>query len=131
MFGVNHPEKLIKSTPGPTSNINSGSFGEKLALEVLKGNGFRIIERNFRSRLGEIDIVAEKDKALYFVEVKTRWSLKYGRAVEAVTPKKVAKFKKIGQFYAKLHPGFPQKLRLAVVAIEFSGDKISKRLILI
>lgn len=49
-----------------------GKKGEDIALVYLQGNGYKIIECNFRTRLGEVDIIAEKDDVIYFVEVKTR-----------------------------------------------------------
>lgn len=95
-----------------------GQLGEEYALKLLEKNGYEILEKNFRSKFGEIDIVAKREDTLIFVEVKTRWSKKYGAPEEAVTPRKLARIKRVGEFYALIHPSLPRKMRVDVVAIE-------------
>ena len=56
-----------------------GESGEEYALTLLKNNGYQIIQRNFRSKIGEIDIIALQSGNLVFIEVKTRWSAKFGK----------------------------------------------------
>ena len=68
-----------------------GDLGEDYAVKLLKKVGYQIIERNFSTKLGEIDIVTRVGDSLIFVEVKTRWSKKYGLPEEAVTPWKLVK----------------------------------------
>lgn len=65
-----------------------GNFGEALAGQILAEKGYVILERNFRTRYGEVDLVAEDGEVLVFVEVKTRRSLSYGSGAEAVTRRK-------------------------------------------
>lgn len=65
-----------------------GQMGERIASKYLSAKGYRILERNFFSRYGEIDIIALDGKELVFVEVKTRRNEDYGYASQAVTPKK-------------------------------------------
>ena len=65
-----------------------GAAGEELAAELLKSKGYYIIRRNFSCPYGEVDIIAVKDKAISFIEVKTRTSLLYGSPAEAVDMKK-------------------------------------------
>ena len=108
-----------------------GESGEEYALTLLKNNGYQIIERNFRSKIGEIDIIAidpstgsGPDGTLVFVEVKTRWSAKFGKPEEAVTPRKLSKIKRIGEYYLLTHPNLPKKLRIDVVAIEVEGGNV-------
>ncbi|MBI5732317.1 MAG: YraN family protein [Candidatus Magasanikbacteria bacterium] len=67
-----------------THNQSWGKFGEDLAARFLERRGFIIKGRNFRTRYGEIDIVAEKDGHLHFVEVKTRASEAFGIGEEAI-----------------------------------------------
>ncbi|MFV1917614.1 MAG: YraN family protein, partial [Patescibacteria group bacterium] len=70
------------------------------------------------------------DGTLAFVEVKTRWSKKYGKPEEAVTPRKLARIKRAGELYCLTHPGLPKKLRIDVVAIEVErGRVVSSKLI--
>ena len=65
-----------------------GAFGEDAACRWLRRHGYRILERNFSCRFGEIDIIARKGKYLAFVEVKMRKNADHGAAMEFVTPAK-------------------------------------------
>jgi len=101
-----------------TSNAEIGQLGENIAAKYLKRHGYKIIDRNFRSRRwGEIDIVATKDDTLVFVEVKARVGTKYGQPVEAVTPFKLRALKRAGQYYKLENPDLPDALRIDVVSI--------------
>lgn len=101
-----------------------GKAGENFAAKKLEELGYRIIARNFRSRFGEIDIVAVARDTLVFVEVKTRWSSKFGSPVEAVTPKKIANIEKTGQYFSLLNSNLPKKQRIEVFAIEAEKGRI-------
>lgn len=68
--------------------MNRGAYGEALAAQLLEKKGFRTVARNFRTRQGEIDLIAENERFLLFVEVKLRKSDRFGAACEAVTPAK-------------------------------------------
>lgn len=84
-----------------------GDAAEERACTFLENNGFSIIERNFYSRFGEIDIIALKDDALHFVEVKS--GLDYENAVQNITPKKLSRLIKTADIYMKknsLHVDF-------------------------
>ncbi|MDD5157445.1 YraN family protein [Sulfurimonas sp.] len=76
-----------------------GNLAEDRAYSFLQESGFSIIERNFYSRFGEIDIIAIKDKVLHFVEVKS--ALDYELAIQNITPKKLSKLIKTGDIYLK------------------------------
>lgn len=104
---------------------NLGSLAESYAVRLLSSKGYKIIERNFHSRFGEIDIVALEGVTLVFVEVKARWSRKFGAPEEAVTRSKLWKIQKTGEYYSILHPELPKKLRIDVVAIEVEGGVVS------
>jgi putative endonuclease len=62
-----------------------GDFGENLAAKFLERKGYKIIERNFRRRFGEIDLIAKKEGKIIFIEVKARRNGKYGTPEEAIT----------------------------------------------
>jgi len=62
-----------------------GQFGERVAADHLEAKGYRIVERNYRCREGEVDIIAQVDDCLVFVEVKTRRGDAMGSALESVT----------------------------------------------
>lgn len=103
-----------------------GDLGEELAVGILKRSGYKIIARNYRTNFGEIDIVAVKNDILVFVEVKTRWSKKYGKPEEAVNSRKLERIKKAGQLYKIQNKNLPDKLRIDVVAIDLTDRRNPK-----
>lgn len=72
----------------PDNRKTLGGMGEDLAVSFLSGKGYKIIERNFRTRAGELDIVCKKGGKIIFVEVKTRGSDRFGMPEEAITSQK-------------------------------------------
>jgi putative endonuclease len=78
-----------------------GDIAETLTCKYLRENGFEIIERNFYSPFGEIDIIAKRNDVLHFVEVKS--GLDYERAVQNLTPKKIGRILKTSDVYLKKH----------------------------
>ena len=76
-----------------------GEVGENLAAFYLEENGYSIVEKNFRCKVGEIDIIASKGKLLAFVEVKSRRSLVFGFPQEAVNTKKIKYIKRVASYY--------------------------------
>ena len=68
-----------------------GAWGENAAAEWLVSRGWHILERNYRTRFGELDIIAENERFLVFFEVKTRRNARFAAACEAVTPAKQAR----------------------------------------
>ena len=81
------------------SKISFGKAGEIYASRYLIKKGYRIIEKNYRCRFGEIDIIAEKNNVIHFIEVKTRRSLHYGAPEESIDPKKINKLKFVSEFF--------------------------------
>ena len=82
-------------------NKKFGTLGENLACEYLKNNDYIIVDRNFRSRQGEIDIIAfdKKKKELVFFEVKTRSNFHYGRPSDSVTKIKQEHILETAKYY--------------------------------
>jgi putative endonuclease len=78
-----------------------GIKGEDLAEKFLKKKGYRILARNFKTPVGEIDIVADDGGTLVFVEVKTRGGGTFGRPFEAVDARKKEKLRKVALYYLK------------------------------
>lgn len=76
-----------------------GDIGEEIAKEYLKKNNYTIIERNFRCKFGEIDIIAKNEKCFCFIEVKTRHGIYYGTPAQAVNQSKQHKIIMCAQFY--------------------------------
>lgn len=95
----------------------TGNIGETYAAEYLHNKGYKIIQRNFRSRFGEIGIIARDDEYLLFVEVKSR-SGSFGTAREAVTAQKQRKLITTALIYLKENPTDLQP-RFDVVEIYF------------
>lgn len=102
-----------------------GKLAEDFAVRFLQEKGYKIIDRNFRSRFGEIDIVAEESGILVFVEVKARWSQKFGSPEEAVTPQKLYKIRKTAEYYSLLKSKTNQRMRIDVVALEINRGIVS------
>ncbi len=107
-------------------NTSFGHNAEEIACHILADKGYKIIDRNFRSRFGEIDIVATHEDCLKFIEVKARTSLVFGSPEEAVTKSKLDKIIKTAEYYSLLHKGLSKKLRIEVVALEFGDGQLTR-----
>ena len=108
-----------------------GDRGETLALEYLAEKGYTPIERNYRTRFGEIDLVVRDEGTLAFVEVKLRQGTDVGNPLEAVTPQKQAKIRLIAEQYlaekgADFVAGFDE-MRFDVVGILLGAGKPNVR----
>ncbi len=99
-----------------------GRTGERLAAETLTGRGYHILEQNFRCPHGEIDLVAEDEHDLIFVEVKTRRGSGYGLPEEAVTLRKQRKIVQVATYYLDLHACSERSWRVDVVAVQLSKN---------
>ena len=108
-----------------------GALGEKIAAEYLTRLGYVIRERNFRSREGEIDIIAEKDDFLVFIEVRTRRSLSFGTPEESVTAQKKERLIALTQVYMEDREDLPSSWRIDVMALELGPKGQISRLELI
>jgi ribonuclease HII len=78
---------------------STGRLAEDAAAEYLKSKGYEVMARNWRTRWCEIDIVAQKDKRIYFVEVKYRKSEAWGSGLEYITPKKLDQMRFAAEFW--------------------------------
>ncbi|MDY2959906.1 MAG: YraN family protein [Hornefia sp.] len=94
-----------------------GYYGEEMAAGMLYAQGYEILERNFRCKFGEADIICRNSKELFVVEVKTRTSMKYGRAAESVGRDKQNRLKKIGSWYMLSNKIDNLSIRFQVVEI--------------
>lgn len=115
--------------PQPKKNLHKkrlGKIGEDLACDYLLNHQYKILERNFQKRYGELDIVALKDNTLVFVEVKTRIGRVFGLPEESVTPRKLAEIKQTAAYYTMLHPELPSGMQIDVIAIELNVDETLK-----
>lgn len=99
------------------NNVVVGKSGEDLAKEYLISNGYRILLTNYRNKIGEIDIIAMDKDILVFVEVKTRTSISYGYAFEAVDYRKQRKIINTSMVYIKYHNIFDTQLRYDIIEV--------------
>ena len=100
-----------------------GAAGEEAAARRIEALGYRILERNYRCPLGEIDCVAVKDRTLVFLEVKARQSIDYGGPLEAVDRRKRRKMTRLAQYYAIAKGLTEVPQRFDVVAVWFEEGK--------
>jgi putative endonuclease len=102
-----------------------GSFGERLAARHLESRGLTVLERNWRCREGEIDIVAQDGSTVVVCEVKARSSVRYGAPLEAITPVKARRLYRLGVLWARARGlGFVE-LRVDVVTVLLDGRRPS------
>ncbi len=99
-----------------------GKYGEEQAVKFLKKLGYKIIEKNFRIRGGEIDIIAIDNSTLVYVEVKTRTSHEFGLPEESVTPTKINFLIRAAKFYRANRSNLPEQERIDVVTVDFSNS---------
>jgi len=105
-------------------NLALGRTGENIAADYLERNGYKIICRNFKCRFGELDIIAEKEDVLFFVEVKTASSNSFHYPEEAVTFRKRGHMAKSAEYFLGDYPDDPPAWQFDILAITlFPGQE--------
>ncbi len=99
-----------------------GEKGEGLAVKFLKKKGYKIIKQNYKTPIGEIDILAKDKETLVFIEVKTRESVEYGLPFEAVNSYKKRKIANVALLYLKRFKEIPP-CRFDIVSIYYKQGK--------
>ena len=99
------------------NNVNFGRNGEKIAEKYLKKKGYKIIQNNFTTQIGEIDLIVKDNDVTVFVEVKTRADVRYGLPKEAVNYRKQKKYSQVGMQYIKANNLLNTKCRFDVIEI--------------
>ena len=120
-----HPEESKDAGRHPepaNARATLGRLGERLAEQHLLARGYVVIERNARTREGEIDIVAREGDMLAFVEVRSRRGTRMGTAVESVTPAKQRRMFALAEAYGAGREDLPEGRRVDVIAIDFAPD---------
>jgi putative endonuclease len=102
--------------------IGLGKHGEMLARNFLSGSGYHIIDTNFRTRCGEIDIIAKYNKTLIFIEVKTRMGEFLESPLTAVTVRKQRSISMVAQEYLSRNKLFEIDARFDVIAVRLSSS---------
>jgi len=95
-----------------------GKYGEAVAATYLKAKGYKIIKQNYRTSLGEIDIIAKDKDTIVFIEVKSRKTNYFGNAKQAITPKKQKKISMAALLYLKKEKKSNAKARFDVITIQ-------------
>jgi len=127
-FKGNHiglPLQLIKWG----DSMKLGEKGEGLAVKFLKKKGYRIVEQNYKSNIGEIDIIALDGSVLVFIEVKTRESIGFGLPFESVDRRKRRKIANVALSYLKRFDDLPP-CRFDVVSIHYENGRAECELIM-
>ena len=94
-----------------------GAAGEAMAAAWYEANGYQVLDRNWRCRDGELDLVVRKQRTIVFCEVKTRSSLAFGSPQEAVTHAKRDKIRRLAATWLETSPVRPRQIRFDVAAI--------------
>lgn len=100
-----------------THNSSLGAYGERVAARRLVEQGMVLLDRNWRCELGEIDLVLRDGPVLVVCEVKTRSSAAYGHPLEAVTPAKAERLRRLAGRWVEEHDLHPQDLRIDLVGV--------------
>lgn len=115
------------STDGPPSAVDRqlrGRLGEDAAVAILRRRGFTILERNVRCGRVELDVVARDGACLVFVEVKARWSDRYGAPEEAVTRSKRRNLVRAARAYLEQRGLTEEPWRIDVLALRLAGGRV-------
>ena len=107
-----------------TRNKQIGDFGEEFAAAYLAEHHYTILERNYRTPYGELDIIAKDGDTVVFVEVKTRSTARFGTGFESITPKKQATLLSCAQYYADTH-ALACPLRIDAIEIMLDTKKLT------
>lgn len=101
--------------------------GEAAAADLLERQGYRIIARNFRCPLGEVDLIAQHGEAIVFVEVKTRTTSDFGAPFDAITPQKRRRLLRLAAYYLKGRNWLRRPVRFDAVSVAVaSGGSLVK-----
>ncbi len=98
-------------------NKIEGNKGEIRAVQFLKKEKYKILQTNYKNRIGEIDIIAEKDNVIVFVEVKNRSTFAFGRPIEAVTLHKQNQIKRVAKIYLMMKNMYEHDVRFDVIEV--------------
>jgi putative endonuclease len=111
------PTPRPPSGPRPSARAALGAYGERVAVRLLTDQGLEVLDRNWRCRAGELDVVAREGAALVFCEVKTRRASGFGHPVEAVTAVKRRRLRQLARAWLDAHDHHAPDLRFDVVGV--------------
>lgn len=112
-------------------NYQTGKVGENFARQFLVKKGYQIIESNFRTRFGEIDLIATKDKKLIFIEAKSKIGEDFGSPEEMVGRAKLGQIQQMAEYFIQTHPQLAidhPSWQIDAVCIVLNSDQSVNRL---
>jgi len=92
--------------------------GEEIARKFLESKGYKIIAHNYRTKLGEIDLICEKGQSLIFVEVRRKTKAEFGEPAESINPKKVLKIKRTALHFLAEKGIYDKEIRFDLFCIK-------------
>ncbi len=103
-------------------HLETGKEGEEMAAEWLLGQGFTILHRNWKHSYFELDVIAEREGVLHFIEVKTRTTDTYGHPEEGVTAKKLERLMNAGEEFLNVYPVW-ERIQYDILSIRLYSNK--------
>jgi len=107
----------------PAGNLEFGRAAEEAAAKFLKAKGYKILVRNYKNKFGEIDIIAEQENVICFIEVKARHSLNLGAPEEAVSARKQRQICRAAVYYLKANRLLERLARFDVLGLLYAGSQ--------
>jgi len=107
----------------PAVNLEFGKAAENEAARFLKAKGYKILERNYKNKFGEIDIIAQQNGVICFLEVKARHSLNFGVPQEAVSIRKQRQICRVAVYYLKSNKLLDRPARFDVLALLYVNSQ--------
>ena len=107
------------------TRVEIGAFGEQLAVEHLTSQGLEVLDRNWRCRYGELDVIAadRPTRTVVFVEVKTRTTDQFGGVEQAVTPLKMRRLRRLAGLWLAAHDGSWAAVRIDVIGVRIGRHR--------
>ena len=106
----------------PKAHLEFGKLGEKTAVDFLKASGYKIIQQNYKTKVGEIDIIAKEKDTLVFIEVKTRHTDAFGEPQSAVNKFKQNQIAKAALYYLKENALLEKPARFDIIAVHYTNQ---------
>ena len=107
-------------------SYKTGKLGEKIARNYLIGKGYQILDTNYHTHQGEIDLICRLNNILVFVEVKTRTNQAFGYPEQAITNQKQQRLAKAAQDFLQNHPASYREIRVDAINIIFTTQDLAK-----
>jgi len=102
---------------GSEGTAARGRIGEDATARLYEARGYRVLERNWRCALGEVDLIAEREDVLVICEVKSRGGVAFGGGYEAVTWSKRRRLRRLAEVFLVEHPSGPSRVRFDVASV--------------